>query len=387
MTAENGSSQAYKDRILGISEKKWRKDVPEGLEYGLRNYWFPLALSSEVVADKPFAVTALCEDLMIWRDSSGSPHIFVDSCPHRAVKLSEGHSLGDRFQCAYHGLEFDGSGRCVYIPWEGDDAEKCKVVRAQSYPAAEVGGFIWGYIADVEKFPPPPVEEALPWELLRDDCITYVRRQDLWETNWLLAWDGSFDPQHNAFLHADGVTLRRFGGREGMTYRMAAKELPNGVKLQKLGADGQVQNDLAGGWMLPGMATLVALYAEGGPMVRRSWRFPMDLKRTHVMAGYSRLVRTPEERERWAHLFHTRVKPDSDKINSQDKAILLTQRGLAHVRSNEQLLNCDVGIARARRLLRDAFLAHREGRRPEVSLRCPLQTDPWDAHLQRLEAR
>ncbi len=80
-------------------EESWRRDVPPGLEFGLRNYWFPLALSSEVVADKPFAVTALCEDLVIWRDSSATPHVFVDSCPHRAVKLSMGHILKDRLQC------------------------------------------------------------------------------------------------------------------------------------------------------------------------------------------------------------------------------------------------------------------------------------------------
>ena len=75
---------------VAISEESWRKDVPPGLEHGLRNYWFPIALSSEVLADKPFAITVLCEDLVVWRDSASAPHVFVDSCPHRAVKLSVG---------------------------------------------------------------------------------------------------------------------------------------------------------------------------------------------------------------------------------------------------------------------------------------------------------
>ncbi len=83
-----GTNSEYRDKILGISDGKWRKDIPPGLEFGLRNYWYPLALSSEVQADKPFAVTALCEDLVLWRDSAGMPHVFVDSCPHRAVRLS-----------------------------------------------------------------------------------------------------------------------------------------------------------------------------------------------------------------------------------------------------------------------------------------------------------
>ena len=62
-----------------------------------------------------------------------------------------------------------------------------------------------------------------------------------WDVNWLLAWDGSFDPQHNAFIHADGVTVKLHGGRKGGIYRMSARDLANGVKLQRLGPDGKLQ--------------------------------------------------------------------------------------------------------------------------------------------------
>jgi len=364
-----------------ISAESWRKDVPVGLEHGLPNYWFPIALSSEVSADKPFAVTVLCEDLVIWRDRANTPHVFVDSCPHRAVKLSVGNVLDDRLQCAYHGLEFDGSGSCVYIPWEGDDPAKCGVVRAQRFPAREAGGFIWSYIGDIEQFPPAPFEEAVPLEILHEDLACYVQRQDRWDLNWLLAWDGSFDPQHNPFLHADGVTIKRFGGRQGGTFRMGTRPLPNGVKIQRLGADDQVERDLAGGWMLPGLNTLVALYPEGGPVVQRSWRFPEDAEHTHVMCSWARVVRTPEERASWEQLFYTRTLPDADKINIQDRAMLMTQKGLVHARSNEQLLNCDVSIVQIRRLVRDEFLAQQEGRRREPSPWGPLYNEPWLDHV------
>jgi len=366
----------------GNSEEPWRKDVPTGLEYGLPNYWFPIALSAEVSADKPFAVTALCEDLVIWRGEAGSPHVFVDSCPHRAVRLSVGNVLGDRLQCIYHGLEFDGSGRCVFIPWEGDDPAKCGVVQAKTYPVREAGGFIWSYVGDVEKFPPPAFEDAVPLEILHDDLACYVQRQDLWPINWLLAWDGSFDPQHNPFLHADGVTIKRFGGRQGGTFRMGTRLLPNGIKIQRLGADNQVERDLAGGWMLPGLNTLVALYPEGGPVVQRSWRFPQDGANTHVMCSFSRVARTQEERKSWEQLFYSRTLPDANKINEQDRAVLMTQKGLAHARSNEQLLNCDVSIVQIRRLFRAEFLAQQEGRRCESSPWGPLFSEPWLDHVK-----
>ena len=97
------------------------------------------------------------------------------------------------------------------IPWEGDDPEKCKVLRARGYPVAEVGGLIWGYIGDIEQFPPPHIEDVLPLEMQREDFVHYERRMEPWDVNWLLAWDGSFDPQHNAFIHADGVTVKLHG--------------------------------------------------------------------------------------------------------------------------------------------------------------------------------
>ena len=69
------------------------------------------------------------------------------------------------------------------------------------------------------------------------------------------------------------------------------------------------------------------------------------------------------------------------KIDLQDRNILLTQRGLAHARSNEQLLNCDVGIVRMRRLLHDTFVAQQEGRRLQSSPWSPLLSDPWVGYV------
>ncbi len=118
MSAPNAEA-VHNSPIEWVSEEKWRKDVPAGLEYGLPNYWYPIALSAEVLTSKPMAVTALCEDLMIWRDNSGVPHIFVNSCPHRAVRLSVGFvlatvfsappmvlsSMGAVVACASHGRQ------------------------------------------------------------------------------------------------------------------------------------------------------------------------------------------------------------------------------------------------------------------------------------------
>lgn len=364
-----------------LGDEKWRRDVPLGLEFGLRNYWYPIALSGEVFADKPRAVTALCEELLIWRDGSGTPHTFIDSCPHRAVRLSIGHVLKDRLQCAYHGLQFDATGQCIFIPWENGDSEKCKAVHAKVYPTREFAGFIWSYIGEVESFPPPPLEDVVPLEMFRDDIVTFVRREPDWDVNWLLAWDGSIDPLHHAFIHGDGVTIRELGGQEGI-YKLAAREVPNGVRLQRLGADGEVESELSLAWMLPGMNTQVVVRPGSTPIVKRVWRFPIDGSRTQALACWSRLARNSEERQTWEYAYNTRILPDSQRVNLQDKFVVETQKGLQHARSNEQLLNCDVGIVRVRRMLRDAFLAQREGRRLSKNPNSPILFEPWIGILE-----
>ncbi len=46
--------------------------------------------------------------------------MIANRCPHRFVPLSMGKRVGDKVQCRYHGLGFDGQGTCVHSPFPGD---------------------------------------------------------------------------------------------------------------------------------------------------------------------------------------------------------------------------------------------------------------------------
>jgi nitrite reductase/ring-hydroxylating ferredoxin subunit len=60
--------------------------------------------------DRPWAVTILGRDLVIWKDGEGQWRAFDDACPHCKVALSEGRKEADgTLACAYHGWRFDGS--------------------------------------------------------------------------------------------------------------------------------------------------------------------------------------------------------------------------------------------------------------------------------------
>jgi vanillate O-demethylase monooxygenase subunit len=61
----------------------------------------------------------LGEPVVLFRDSAGHPRALHDSCPHRHLPLSMGCVVGDNIRCGYHGISFDGSGRCIDIPGQG----------------------------------------------------------------------------------------------------------------------------------------------------------------------------------------------------------------------------------------------------------------------------
>ena len=53
--------------------------------------------------------------LALWRDSRGELQALTDRCCHRSAPLSMGRIEGDCVRCAYRGLKFDASGRCVQL--------------------------------------------------------------------------------------------------------------------------------------------------------------------------------------------------------------------------------------------------------------------------------
>src|SRR5262245_4146862 len=144
-------------------------NLPAGLPKGLRNYWYPVLQSEELEAGKAVGFTALGEGLVAWRDQDGRPNVVHDRCPHRSIKLSVGRVFDGQLQCILHGLRFNGKGQCVMVPWEENDENKPHWPSVRAYPARELGGYIWAYLGESEKFPAPPLEQEIPEELTKPD--------------------------------------------------------------------------------------------------------------------------------------------------------------------------------------------------------------------------
>lgn len=131
----------------------------------LRRAWHPVAASGDV-GDTPLRVELLGDAWVLVR-IAGELRAFVDQCPHRAARLSDGCVIDDTLQCPYHGWRFDGNGQCRLVPALGPDAAVPAVGLTAPAAITERYGLVW--IA-----PDEPVCDLLPVAELDDDGLDAV---------------------------------------------------------------------------------------------------------------------------------------------------------------------------------------------------------------------
>ncbi|WP_338616315.1 Rieske 2Fe-2S domain-containing protein [Pigmentiphaga sp. CHJ604] len=361
------------------------RGVPQGLELGLRNYWYPMVQSEELPSGKPIGIRCLNEDLVLFRDKQGAPGVLFDRCPHRYVRLSSGRVLDGQLQCAYHGLRFDGGGACTLIPWESAaDAGQLSKARVRSYPCAELGGYVWAYIGDTGRFPAPPIEDCVPEELLHPDRFVHFRLPtEEWDANWLLVIDGS-DAYHAVTLHMESqyheAVARYLGPEEGGGPKLTPLE-DRRVRIVETDGHGLrgISVDLEGNMLdhghgldkikgerfnLPGLVSNVLRPTAGtAAYVSRLFQVPIDYHRTRLFRYAAWRADTVEARARLALHFETVVKPRQLKTAAEDRELARVAGDLVDSRKNEILFGPDRDMLRIRRRIAAAFTAQQTGNR------------------------
>ena len=119
------------------------------MEY-LRNAWYVAAWSDEVAPGQVLARTIMDEPVAIFRATHGAPAAVLDQCPHRFAPFSAGRVKDDLLVCGYHGLGFDGSGRCVVNP-HGPVPRNGAV---KSYPVADRHKAVWIWMGEAPRADP-----------------------------------------------------------------------------------------------------------------------------------------------------------------------------------------------------------------------------------------
>ncbi len=135
----------------------------------------------------------------LFRNDAGELRALADQCAHRQMPLSMGQIEGATIRCAYHGLRFDGSGRCVEVP--GQDAFPASL-RVATFPVVERAPFVWIWTGAAERtdeaaIPPHPWTADPAWTCA-EGTKTVESRAQLLNENLL-------DLSHLEFLHPTSI--------------------------------------------------------------------------------------------------------------------------------------------------------------------------------------
>src|SRR5271155_3548384 len=114
------------------------------------NNWYVAAFASHL-AQKPVARMICGKPVVLFRTADGAAVALEDRCIHRGAPLSLGECERGNIRCPYHGLEFDGSGRCVVIPGQARIPEAAAVA---SYRLIERDALLWIWAGEQDKADP-----------------------------------------------------------------------------------------------------------------------------------------------------------------------------------------------------------------------------------------
>jgi len=358
--------------MLSQEENELLARVGPGTPAGqlLRRYWQVVAAASELSDEKPKKrVRVLGEDLVLYRDRSGTYGLVGEHCSHRGASLYYGFVEEDGIRCSYHGWKYDACGKCVEQPFESPEVEFKEKIQHPAYPVVKQAGLLFAYMGPAEKKPILP-----KWDLaVRQDGLRRVEICQILRCNWLQAMENSVDPFHTYYLHAH--TLRLRGGSNQSTYHyQPVNKVEFELLVQPAWAGIQKQRFFAGD-DLPVEAP--------HPLI-----FP-NLLFVPVRWGYAMHFRTPVD-DTHTQIFHLRFRPTKDgsipqqpedppaefvgtrneagefhleDFASQDHMAWETQGPIAD-RAKEHLGESDRGIIVFRKLLRDQIRAVQNGEDP-----------------------
>lgn len=165
----------------------------------LLNHWYVGCIGSELQT-RPIGKIICSQPMVMYRRADGSVAALRNVCPHRQAPLSMGDVDGDVLRCKYHGMAFDGGGRCTHIPSQDVIPPKAHI---RAYPVIERYGFVWVWPGDPELarddlLPSLPWREDAAWD---GSVIQYFHVK----APHALMSDNLLDLSHVAFLHAGSI--------------------------------------------------------------------------------------------------------------------------------------------------------------------------------------
>ncbi|MDJ0926008.1 MAG: aromatic ring-hydroxylating dioxygenase subunit alpha [Gammaproteobacteria bacterium] len=204
------------------------------------NFWYPIARSEEVTADKPLRVELLGLPFVAFRDEDGTPHVLADTCVHRGGSLSAGWVRGGRAICPYHGWEFSGDGMCQHVP-SLVGAKIPARAKVDAYPTADKYGIVFAFLGDLPAEERPPLYDIEEYDDPSWKAQLYVINLNAYYER---SMENGLDPIHNQFVHPkQGAPML---AEEKQKEPVPMEDIPWGSKFYlKFGGDKDENTDLA----------------------------------------------------------------------------------------------------------------------------------------------
>lgn len=363
--------------MLGEKENQRLTEVGAGTAMGelLRRYWHPIAAATEFDERPTKAVRLMGEDLVLYRDLSGTYGLIERHCQHRRADLSYGFVEKCGLRCSYHGWLYDETGQCTEQPYEdiaNPRADFKKKIRATAYRVAEKGGLIWAYLGPAPA-PLIPTWEPFTWQNgFRQIVFSEV------PCNWVQCQENSIDPVHFEWMHANFRV--RAAGRTGPYVPTHTKldfdEFDHGFVYRRIREDTD-ENHLL--WKIGRVCLWPNALFTGDHF---EWRVPID--DTSTLSVTWHFARVPKEREPYVqgsipYWYGPVWDKDSQRlitthVMNQDFAAWIGQ-GRVTARHREHLGKSDRGVALLRKRFRQDLEAIEQGKDPKGLVRDPAVND------------
>ena len=100
--------------------------------------WFAVGLCDELQAGEVKSVSALGQNMVLFRTATGKVSLLDAYCPHMGTDLGQGGNVdGECLRCPFHSWGFSSEGSCVDIPYAGKIPPQA---RLRAYPVVERNG-------------------------------------------------------------------------------------------------------------------------------------------------------------------------------------------------------------------------------------------------------
>ena len=364
--------------MLRAEENKILMEVGAGTPMGelLRRYWMPIAPVAELDRTPTKAVRLFGEDLVLYKDTSGTYGLIDRHCPHRRADMSYGFVEACGLRCNYHGWLFDETGRCTEQPFEDiahPEARYKDRVTIKAYEVEAKAGLLWAYLGP-DPAPLVPTWEPFTWTNgFKQIVISEI------PCNWFQCQENSIDPVHFEWLHTNWSRILRGqtdGARPPTHLKIGFDEFEFGFTYRRI-LEGQSEDDEL--WTVGRMCLWPNCLFTGGHF---EWRVPVDDDTTLSVGWF--FDRVPEEMEPFDQdtipYWYGPIRDEqtgrwiTSHVMNQDFVAWVGQ-GIVADRTQEHLGESDRGVILMRRRLLEEAKTVSEGGEPKGLIRDPAQND------------